>query len=166
MDITITSQTYLFFTSILLGASLAAVYDIFRILRIAIPSGSLLIAIEDIFYFLFCTFVTFTFILRTNEGMVRSYILLGEIIGWVLYYLTLGNLVISFSRKIILFFEKLFLFVYRYFIRPVYLIIRWFLRLFKKPVLWLYKQGKKVNTNNKYNLKQIHVMLYNLFVKK
>lgn len=166
MEITITNQAQLFLTALLVGAALAAVYDVFRILRIAFPSGTVCIAIEDICYFILCTFVTFTFILRDNEGMVRSYILLGEVLGWVLYYFTLGSLVISCSKGVIRFCHRICRFFYRCFLHPIFRILAWFGKLFRLPLRWLRKQGKKVSTMSKYNLKHTRIMLYNLFVKK
>lgn len=166
MEITIAHETTVFLTSLLVGAALGAVYDVFRILRIAVKTGRAAVAAEDLFYFLLCTFVTFTFILQDNHGAVRVYILFGEALGWVLYYVTVGNLVISCSKTLIRIVKSIARFFFRCFIRPCYRLLRGLFQFFSTPFRYLWRHVKKVGRNGKYGLKQTRIMLYNLLNRK
>ena len=50
MGITIAGQTWLFLLSIALGAGLGVCYDLFRILRIALPHPTLAVLAEDLLF--------------------------------------------------------------------------------------------------------------------
>ena len=75
-----------------MGAVFGAVYDLFRIFRIAVPLPAGVIVAEDVIYFAFCGFMSFFLAMTVNFGQVRFFILLGELLGFLLYYLTLGVL--------------------------------------------------------------------------
>ena len=98
--------------SIIFGAFLGIFYDIFRIIRIFFKCKFWNVFIQDIIYFFLSGVSTFLFILFINSGEIRFYILAGELMGFTLYYLTLGSLVYGifyrFSRVIKKFFTKIF----------------------------------------------------------
>ena len=75
--IAVNTQTMIFFQSLLLGAALGMVYDLFRIFRVAVPLPAGMIVVEDVLYFVFCGFVSFFFAMTVNFGQVRFFILLG-----------------------------------------------------------------------------------------
>lgn len=124
----------------LLGAVLGAVYDVFRIIRIAgaktvAPKGvifekiklppaffgvstsekprkyakNVVIFIEDMAFFIICAAAQTLFFLGENNGEIRIYCLIFSLIGFLIYHLTLGRLVIYFSSAII-FFSKCLLY--------------------------------------------------------
>lgn len=45
-------------------------------------------AVTDFFSLIFCGTVSFLFCYEINFGIMRSYILAGEVCGWIIYYLT------------------------------------------------------------------------------
>ena len=49
---------------------------------------------------------TFLFALAYNKGDVRAYLLAGEVIGWILYYITVGEIIYRFSEAIARFIKK------------------------------------------------------------
>ena len=57
--IAVNTQTLIFLQSLLMGAALGAVYDLFRIFRIAVPLPAGAIVAEDVIYFVFCGFFLF-----------------------------------------------------------------------------------------------------------
>jgi len=101
MAIAITEQTAVFFHSLLLGAVLGCFYDLFRITRIAFVIPAQLVLVEDLLFFLFSSIVLFGFMLENSYGQVRYFILLGMVLGWTIYYFTLGSLVMKCSARII-----------------------------------------------------------------
>lgn len=107
MEISVSSQTMAFLLSCLLGAGLAAVYDVFRILRIALPQPAPVIAAQDFAYLLICAGATFFYLMTTVSGQIRLFVLVGEVIGWVLYYFTIGEVVMKAAHTVIDFVYRL-----------------------------------------------------------
>ncbi|MBR6049920.1 MAG: spore cortex biosynthesis protein YabQ [Clostridia bacterium] len=123
----------------LLGVVLGVIYDVFRILRISAsgkaPSGAFfekikpkkplfcrrkpkkerkicgktLVFIEDVLFFLISAAAEILFFLGLNDGEIRIYCLIFTLIGFVLYLVSIGRIVIYFS-SIIIFFAKCLLY--------------------------------------------------------
>lgn len=100
MNLTLSFQLQGFVISIAAGVFLGAYYDIFRIFRTVFQSEKRTVFFQDLFYMLSAAFVTFLLSLGVNYGEVRFYILAGEIIGWCLYYLTVGIVTIRVFKLI------------------------------------------------------------------
>ena len=96
MHITLTEQACAFLYSCAFGAALSILYDLFRLVRMLTGAGRVLTAALDLFYFFACGVFTFAFIMAVTGGEVRGYIYFGELLGWLLYHLTLGNLFVKF----------------------------------------------------------------------
>ena len=146
------AQTLLFLKSILLGACLMLLYDLFRILRLAVKTPAALVLLEDILFF------------SANFGEIRFFALLGEGLGALLYALTLSRLVMACSKAVIRFVRAVFRIVFRLFLRPVYRIIHWFalkiVQLMDFFAAGLKKSFRKAN----YGLKRRRILLYNLII--
>lgn len=123
----------------LLGVVLGVIYDVFRILRISAsskaPSGiffekikpkkpllcsrkpkkakklgeKALVFIEDVLFFMIFAAAEILFFLGLNGGEIRIYCLIFTLIGFVLYLVSIGRIVIYFS-SIIIFFSKCLLY--------------------------------------------------------
>lgn len=91
-------ETRLFLLCILAGMGLGLVFDCLRVFRTFIPHNSLFTALEDIAFFLFWTGALLTFALEEGRGRVRLYFLIGNILGFVFFRLTLGNPVMAVLR--------------------------------------------------------------------
>ncbi len=149
------------------GIFLGAVYDIFRILRIARtePNGIypflcshfriqrtikvqneqkkykilyILVLIEDIF---FCLIVALTEILLfyyLNHGVIRIYGLILSAIGFILYRSTIGYCMIRIAKQIIV--------IGRW-------IIRWTLIILLTPMITMFKTTKRILFKCKKNIK-------------
>ncbi|HEX3026462.1 MAG TPA: spore cortex biosynthesis protein YabQ [Clostridia bacterium] len=101
MGISVTGQAIDFFLALLIGAALGAVYDVFRIMRLARSFGRVAVFIQDAVYFLICAVTTFLFLLVDNSGVVRAFLILGVLLGAVVYSLTLGAAVIKAAKRMI-----------------------------------------------------------------
>jgi spore cortex biosynthesis protein YabQ len=99
LGITFSGQAGLLLTACLLGFALGAVFDIFRVIRIAARSGGAGVFIQDIIYWLICAAVTFTFLLLQNRGKIRIPLLLSEAVGFAIYYNTIGAVVLQKVKK-------------------------------------------------------------------
>ena len=80
-------QLNLFLLSLGAGFVLGIVYDILRTIRLTISRGKIIIFIFDILYFLIFSLATFLFFLAINKGEFRSYMIFGEILGFIFYFL-------------------------------------------------------------------------------
>lgn len=101
MQLIVVEQLFTLIYAGILGIILGFAYDIFRILRMIMNSKNISIFIQDILYFVLSGIITFWFVLNFNSGDSRFYILAGEAIGWILYHLTIGNLIYKCSNKLV-----------------------------------------------------------------
>ena len=161
MELTVAGQTWSFLYSLLLGMGLGLFYDVFRILRIALPHRTIAVAIEDIFYWTSAAFLTFFFFFYTDGGRIRIYLLTGEAIGFLLYYFTLGAVIIGAAKRIIAALRWIFHWIYRLLIHPVLFVMGWilgFLGAAWEAARNFVKNSLKIS--NKH-LKKYHQILYN-----
>lgn len=149
MEITVAQQTWEFLLAILLGAALGVCYDIFRIVRIAVVNPPALVIFEDIIYALVCASATLCYLISISDGRLRIFVLIGEVLGFVLYYCTLGVLVLKISKGIIGFIKAVIGWIWRVLCLPVIRLLRWVVRFFIKaagnPLNNLKNKAKSVN---------------------
>ena len=165
MEITVAEQTYAFLFSLLTGAALGVFYDVFRVLRIAIRPGKAAIVIQDAIFFVVCGAVTFVFMLTENYGQIRIFLILGELMGFMLYYFTIGALVIKCAHAVIHFFCLVFAFIYKATVLPFRSFGRFLIKKTGPIRSKIVKNTKKAGKNAKLSLKHGGDVLYNL-VKK
>jgi len=129
-------QTRLFLLSLGFGFALGVLYDVFRVLRLAVAEHrrGFLIA-WDIIYSLCCTALSFFFFLTVGDGALRAYGLLGEILGWLIYYVSFGAVALRVSGWLVKQLRRTFGFLSRVLRAPF---IR-FLRLLEKSAKYLRK---------------------------
>lgn len=120
----IVEQVYIFFYAVLAGVILAFLYDILRIKRRAIKTNVLILSIEDIIYWLLSAIIVFLTVYNSNDGQMRGFIFLGNILGVTLYLSVFSRLVIASSMMIINFIKKVLLFIWKVVTYPFRLIFK------------------------------------------
>ncbi len=100
MNETLASQLLIFGYSCILGTGLGLLYDFFRIIRMMINPRNIAVFIQDVIYFIISGIITFLFVLGFNRGEARFYILAGEGIGWIVYHITLGEIIYKYSGRL------------------------------------------------------------------
>lgn len=162
MEITVAGQTWIFLMSAALGAALGVFYDVFRIVRIAVRTPPAVVLIEDLVFSIVCTAATFLFLIGADKGQLRIFLLIGEAVGFALYYCTVGALMIGAARGIIAVIKKVYMFFWKLLVAPI-------LRLLKKIRLFLGKIMKRLAIcikhpaeNSNLPLKKNSRILYNL----
>lgn len=166
MGISVAHQTWAFLWSIAFGMGLGLLFDGFRILRLILPSPRWLVGLEDLLYCLMAAFLCGGFLLRVNQGELRSFVLVGEILGWVLYFFTFGALVMKGAKAVIRLVRRVSGVLFRRVIVPLGRFFRRICRLFLRPVKFIRKILKKLLRNGKFALKQRPILLYNLIKSK
>lgn len=161
MGIYLAEQTMLFFQSILLGGAFGLLYDALRITRIAIPTARWVVFIEDVFFFFTCAVSTFFFIMRTIDGQVRLFVLIGAALGMILYFHSLSLLVMGISQAIIGVIKAILRLIFRWILFPIWRLFYGIVRLIIRPFRFLGAAAKKTIQRCKLSLKVRHKVLYN-----
>ena len=98
MTVSVPAQMLAFLAACAMGAALGFLYDLFRIFRLIVPCGRGGLLLLDILFFLLCAAATFLFLLTDNAGGIRFFLLEGELLGAVVYLLTLSRLLMRGAR--------------------------------------------------------------------
>lgn len=139
MPISISSQANVFLWSIIGGMLIGLAYDVFRIKRKAIRTGSFLVYIEDLTYWIIAALIMFFIVYYSNDGEVRGYIFIGTIIGVILYALLLSKIIMKSSLFIIRLVYKLIKTIFDVLTYPIRVIIK----ILAVPAGFLIKLSKK-----------------------
>lgn len=118
----------LFFLSCAAGAIFGIYYDIFRTLRLTIPHHSFFVFAEDVIFLATYGIFLSSFASAEARGELRGYYVLGGIIGFTLYFFTVGKFVMSFMRKIMS-------------------ILKGFLNILLKPTLKIWSKVVEITKN-------------------
>lgn len=146
------AQLYSLFVFAVSGIIVGIFFDVFRILRKSFKTPDFITYIEDIIFWiitgLFLLFVLFTF----ENGQIRSYNIIGLIIGVILYIFTISKYFIKCSVTIITFFKNIIYKILKVIISP--------LKMFFKPISFVIinvknitKCDKKIKNNIKNSKK-------------
>lgn len=120
----------LFGICLLLGAFLAFLYDLIRILRLLIPHKDVIVDIEDLVFWIFTAWMVFKTLVVYNRGALRAYAFIGMFLGVVIYAFTLSKLLLKFFRLITPYWKKCF----RIIISPVTYLIGFIRKMLKNIV--------------------------------
>ena len=128
-----------FIVSIMWGGLILIIYDCLRIFRHVIKHKKFFIAVEDIVYWVVCSFLIFQMMYKQNNGIIRAFSILGMLIGMLIYHWTLSELLVEgisyLLKKIINFIFLIISFVLKPFL--------WILKIFKSFL----GKGKRIIKN-------------------
>ncbi|MCD7730628.1 MAG: spore cortex biosynthesis protein YabQ [Oscillospiraceae bacterium] len=98
----VSEQTSQFLLSIVLGAGIGVFYDCFRVLRILFPPArrTAAVAAEDVVFMLASGGAIFLFAFFYCRSQVRFFCIIGSLLGFILYILTVGSVVTGIIRAI------------------------------------------------------------------
>lgn len=156
-------QVLIFLASLGVGFLLGVVYDFLRALRLSFTKNKIAVIIFDLLYFFMVAFLSYIFILAANKGEVRSYIIIGELLGAVFYYFSLGFALMKLTDKFVLLLKRFYAFFFKIISFPFRLIKSAFLKVFGKLRSFFEKSVKKSKKIQKKVLPKARVYVYNLF---
>lgn len=133
MNKLVTAQTLLFVTSIQIGIFMGALYDLIRIFRKLIKHPNLFVQIEDMLYWVFCSFMSFYLLYICNYAEIRPFVFIGIILGAVFYFLTFSIIFMKIATQVVLYIRKLVKITIHFLMLP----IKWFLKLLGYPLRWV-----------------------------
>ncbi len=103
-------QLSVFLKSIGAGFVIGILFSVFSVLNLLNGKNTAIVCIRDIIFFLISAVFTFLFALKYNAGIIRFYLLAGELIGFCLSYMFTCNVIRTLadrlSKKIILLNKK------------------------------------------------------------
>ena len=157
MEISITEQAQTVLLSLAFGVIIGIVYDCFRIFRLIIPAGKIIIFFQDIIFFSFFGVISFLYLLRENSGQARLFILVAIILGWGLYYTTVGSLIYKLTARSVAAIKKVLAKVFRWLFAPIkqmfVLLSRFFSEKMQKTEKYLKNKVKTYCNLRKDNVK-------------
>ena len=92
-EISLSWQVISFLYALAVGAFLALFYDIFRSIRKGKKCNAVAVFFQDVFFWVVATFITFLLLIARCNGEIRGYVLIGEVIGFLLYHFTLSRFI-------------------------------------------------------------------------
>ncbi len=154
----LSAQTEIFLLALGFGFILGILYDVFRTFRMIISDSAPFIFLMDILYFLLCTFLVFCFNLTVDGGKIRLYVMLGDLLGWLIYYFSLGEISVRISNAAVSLVRRAAAAIFK----PVSGLVKLLKRLLSKNTLFLKKIIRKFKKKAKYDLQKHRGMVYNL----
>ncbi len=140
MQVDISGQVIIFIYSILSGALLSFIYDLFRVKRKLAKTSSIPLFFEDLIFWIIVSIVMFAVVYRSNDGELRGYILIGTLIGVVLYMLLLSRTVIRVTIRIVEFIALVINWIWVAISIP----IKFAAKTLKIPLRTIYKTQNKI----------------------
>lgn len=104
-------QVYIFFSSVIIGAIMGVVFDFFRALRRKGNTKNILVYIQDVLFWLIIAIMIIVSSFIINNGELRGYMLLGYILGALIYMLLFSKYIKFLFGIIFDFIEKIFSYI-------------------------------------------------------
>jgi ABC-type multidrug transport system fused ATPase/permease subunit len=101
------------------------------------------------------------FLMLESDGIVRAFLIIGVIIGWILYRCTVGVAVMAAARVIIDFVKAILAFLKRFLVLPAVKFVYLIALLMTYPFRAIGRKFKKILKNIQIRLKVRHVIMYN-----
>lgn len=146
---TVAQPVFRFFEMCLLGFFLGALYDVFRILRLALPHGRIMVFVEDVAYFFAVAVISFSFLLLYADGILRVFWVLGELMGAILYFFTLSLLIMKAAHLLIRIIRRILDVLYGITLKPLWRLCIWVGKKIKQMGAFLRARYKIVSLNRR-----------------
>ena len=141
------NQTYLFIVFTIVGIIIGVLFDIFRILRKSFKTKDIVTYIEDIFFWILTGIIILFSMYKFSNGELRFFMIIGIIMGTLMYMITFSRYVIKISVFIIKIIKTIIVYpvkvvekiLKKIIIRPIFIICI----NFKKNFINFVKKNKK-----------------------
>lgn len=132
-----------FVISILWGCLIVIIYDCLRIIRNLIKHNKLTVALEDIVYWIICGFLIFQMMYKHNNGIIRTFSILGMLIGMLIYKYSFSEFLVKNISSILKKLTALLSILFSFLIKPFLGIKDVFNKTIGKIVREFFKKTKK-----------------------
>lgn len=159
----VSQQTAFFLLSVVLGAVMGIVYDVFRVFRILFPPAakSKPLFVQDVLFWLIYGFCMFCYSTAVCGGSLRFFMFLGSLTGFALYILTIGNLITGILRKTAETVRKILRKVYSVLFEPIVKLLKNLCQKLYLFFIQIYRKSKKTEGSAKKPLQKVPRLVYN-----
>jgi spore cortex biosynthesis protein YabQ len=141
------NQTYLFIVFTIVGIIIGVLFDIFRILRKSFKTKDIVTYMEDILFWILTGIIILFSMYKFSNGELRFFMIIGIIMGTLMYMITFSRYVIKISVFIIKIIKTIIVYpvkvvekiLKKIIIRPIFIICI----NFKKNFINFVKKNKK-----------------------
>lgn len=119
-------QNQVLLLSVGFGSLLGVVYDLFRLVRLAVAERKRGVFLQDLLFFAVAAFLTVLFLLVVNCGSLRLFILFAMAAGFFVYYVTLSRLILRIGMLLFPLLRRLVSLGARAVSAPLRLLLRFF----------------------------------------
>lgn len=141
------NQANLFLVFTINGILIGLLFDIFRILRKSFRTSDIITYCEDLLFWILTGFLLLYSIFTFSNGEVRFYMFLAVFCGCLIYMLLFSKYFIGINVKIIEIIKKIVITVFSVIILPIKIVIKFFKKIFFKPINLITINIKKFNFN-------------------
>ena len=93
------------------GLLIGFLFDFFRIQRKVIKTNDFITYVQDILFWIMSGIIVIISMVKFTDGGIRSYMILGIIVGIVLYFVFISKYIMAVSLNIVRFFSKILSFL-------------------------------------------------------
>ncbi len=97
----VTTEFALFLYAVRFGIGMAFIYDLLRIFRKVVGHNRWAEAFEDLLYCLWAGLQIYLMLFEYHNGDLRFYMILGACLGILLYTVSIGNIFVYYSAKLL-----------------------------------------------------------------
>lgn len=90
-----------------LGFVLGLFYLLIRIFRVALSDSKIYIFITDVIFTVSCTLSSFLLLIAVNNGHIRLYLILAEVLGYCSFSFLFGELIFMFFQRLIFLIKRI-----------------------------------------------------------
>lgn len=153
--VSVSNQAYIFLSCVLGGMIIAFIYDIFRIRRKAVKASNIIVYLEDLIYWILVALVLFGVVYLSNEGEIRGYLLIGVILGIIIYIFLLSKIIMAIFMFIIGIIYRFAMIVFNILFFPIKILYK----IFRVPLMFIFnilrKGTRKVRRMGKNRLDRL-----------
>lgn len=124
MSLQVKVQFSLFLISIFWGALLVLAYDGLRLIRKLVKHSVLITSLEDVIFWVCAGIKVFSLIYQYNNGMMRSFIILGMSLGVCLYLILISPILLTITYKILNYILEFIKKIVKYCLKPLKKIVK------------------------------------------
>lgn len=91
-----------------LGFCLGVFYLIIRFMRLLVFNSKAVIFVTDVLFIVCCTLSSFLLFAAVNNGHIRFYLVVAEVLGYCVFSFTFGEMLFRFFEKIVHIIRRIF----------------------------------------------------------
>lgn len=139
----INNQAFLFLVFLLNGVIIGLIFDFFRIVRKSFKTTNIITYIQDILFWILTGISIIFCMYKYSDGEIRFFMLLGIILGFLLYLLMFSPFIIQICVFIIKYIKKIIKYTIKLIISPLNMIYKLFYKLIFNPIhIFIIKRHK------------------------